>query len=147
SEDALVVLVDLLMPRLDGMGVLHAVAEDEELASRHTYVLVTVSRQVTPQDLPAKLASSVRILPKPFDESPHRLRPPGHAPCHHAPAPTAAQGLVSRKSLQRQRCGSGRSAQPACKAWDGAALSVHKKVLIHQRGRSRMGAQATRLLE
>src|SRR5262249_2598053 len=139
--------VDLRMPRLDGMGVLHAVAEDEELASRHTYVLVTVSRQVTPQDLPAKLASSVRILPKPFDESPHRLRPPGHAPCHRSLPSRSRSHRCARTGEQEVAATAALWQWPACKAWDGAALSVHKKVLIHQRGRSRMGAQATRLLE
>ena len=82
SEDPLVVLLDLLMPKLDGIGVLQAVAADERLASRHAFVLVTVSRKAESADLLAGLAVAVAVVPKPFDisllletvtESDHRL--------------------------------------------------------------------------
>jgi CheY-like chemotaxis protein len=65
--EPLVVLLDLLMPGLDGIGVLQAVAQDEELATRHAYVLVTVSRRATSAEFPASLALTVPVIPKPFD--------------------------------------------------------------------------------
>lgn len=67
SERPLVVLLDLLMPRLDGIGVLEAVAADETLATRHAYVLVSVSRRATSLEFPASLALAVPIVPKPYD--------------------------------------------------------------------------------
>jgi len=67
SEDPLVVLLDLLMPQLDGLGVLRAVATDECLATRHAYVLVTVSRQGFSVELPANLQGVVPVVAKPFD--------------------------------------------------------------------------------
>lgn len=67
SEEPLVVLLDLLMPQLDGLGVLRAVAEDERLITRHAYVLVTVSRQALSVELPANLRGAVPVVAKPFD--------------------------------------------------------------------------------
>lgn len=67
SEQPLVVLLDLLMPGLDGIGVLEAVAADEALATRHDYVLVTVSRRATKREFPASLALAVPVVPKPYD--------------------------------------------------------------------------------
>lgn len=67
SEHRLIVLLDLLMPGMDGFGVLQAVAADEELATRHAYVLVTVSRRATTSTFPENLALVVPVLPKPFD--------------------------------------------------------------------------------
>ena len=67
SEQSLVVLLDLLMPGLDGIGVLQAVAADERLATRHAYVMVTVSRRATSQNFPDTLAFAVPVVPKPFD--------------------------------------------------------------------------------
>jgi two-component system, chemotaxis family, sensor kinase CheA len=67
SEHRLVVLLDLLMPAMDGISVLQAVAADESLASRHAFVLVTVSRRAMTKEFPASLAIAVPVLPKPFD--------------------------------------------------------------------------------
>lgn len=67
SEQRLVVLLDLLMPGLDGMGVLREVAADDTLASRHTYILVTVSRHASMPEVPPRLAALVPVVPKPFD--------------------------------------------------------------------------------
>jgi CheY-like chemotaxis protein len=67
STEPLVVLLDMLMPRLDGLGVLRAVAADPTLASRHAYVLVTVSRLATSTDFAGSLALAVPVVPKPFD--------------------------------------------------------------------------------
>jgi CheY-like chemotaxis protein len=67
SEEPLVVLLDLLMPGLDGIGVLQAVAADERLAIRHAYVVVTVSRRARSGDLPESLGVALQVVPKPFD--------------------------------------------------------------------------------
>lgn len=39
----MVVLLDLMMPRLDGQGVLQAVSNDERLAQQHRFVVMTAS--------------------------------------------------------------------------------------------------------
>lgn len=67
SEHRMVVLLDLLMPAMDGISVLQEVAADEALASRHAFVLVTVSRRAMTREFPASLALAVPVLPKPFD--------------------------------------------------------------------------------
>ncbi len=63
-----VVLLDLMMPRLDGASVLRAVAAQRELAIRHAFVMVTASSSApTPalRDLLAQL--TVPLLRKPFE--------------------------------------------------------------------------------
>lgn len=67
SEQRLVVLLDVLMPGLDGIGVLRKVVEDKDLAARHAYVLVTVSRHATSADFLSNLALDVPVVSKPFD--------------------------------------------------------------------------------
>ena len=67
STEPLVVLLDLLMPGLDGIGVLQAVATDEHLATRHAYVVVTVSRRATSGEFPENLGMTLQVVPKPFD--------------------------------------------------------------------------------
>lgn len=68
SSEHFVVLLDRMMPRLDGVGVLRAVVEDKMLATRHAYVLVTASVQAMPQALHGLLTSlRVPVLPKPLD--------------------------------------------------------------------------------
>lgn len=67
SDDRLVVLLDLLMPRLSGLGVLRAVAADKQLATRHAYVLTTVSQEALSPEFTARLALPVEVVPKPFD--------------------------------------------------------------------------------
>lgn len=39
--EGLVVLLDLMMPGVDGLQVLQAVATESSLATRHTYILMT----------------------------------------------------------------------------------------------------------
>lgn len=63
-----VVLLDLMMPGLDGAGVLGAVAADGILSRRHAYVLVTASNRTQTLAF-ANLLSSLQVptLAKPFD--------------------------------------------------------------------------------
>ena len=66
DSQGLVVLLDLVMPRLDGIGVLQTIAQDQALARFHAYVLFTVSPQrVVPADLLEQLG--VTVVEKPFD--------------------------------------------------------------------------------
>jgi CheY-like chemotaxis protein len=67
SQERMIVLLDQLMPKLDGIGVLRAVQNDPFLAHRHTYILLTArSRMSTPAtDMAAALG--VPIIRKPFD--------------------------------------------------------------------------------
>ena len=65
---ALVVLLDLWMPRLGGEGVLAAVAADTDLASRHAFVMVTARIVAGSPELQRLLAVlAVPLIHKPFD--------------------------------------------------------------------------------
>jgi CheY-like chemotaxis protein len=68
SPDRLVVLLDNLLPKLDGLSVLDTVAGDQDLARRHAYVLVTASPQLLPEGL-ADIYSGLVVLTisKPFN--------------------------------------------------------------------------------
>jgi len=67
SAEPLVVLLDLVMPKLGGIGVLTAVEASPELSSRHAFVLVTAHPQAIPPQAVAELLDhlSVPILTKP----------------------------------------------------------------------------------
>lgn len=68
SSVPLVVLLDWQMPRLDGLGVLHAVAADPHLVSLHRFVLVTGSDLPRDQEHFAVLEHlQVPVIQKPFD--------------------------------------------------------------------------------
>jgi CheY-like chemotaxis protein len=67
SPEGMVVLLDQLMPNLDGLGVLRALRAEPALASRHTFILLTARTRVsTPvgDDPNTLLVSLVR---KPFE--------------------------------------------------------------------------------
>lgn len=68
SQSPLVVLLDLMMPRLDGVGVLRAVSDDPTLAARHAYIVVTAGSRTLPLAA-AQLVTqlSISVVPKPFD--------------------------------------------------------------------------------
>lgn len=67
SPRPFVVLLDLMMPRLDGEGVLRAAASDERL-HRHVYLMVTAKYQSLPASLKALITQlDVPVLPKPVD--------------------------------------------------------------------------------
>lgn len=64
----LVVLLDLMMPGMDGYAVLEAVAAEAPLARRHVYILFSASRRTLPSRVAEALKQlHVTTLPKPFD--------------------------------------------------------------------------------
>lgn len=68
SVSPLAVVLDLDLPRLDGLGVLRAVADDARLSERHAFVLLTAvahQRYQAAQDVCAQLA--VPLILKPFE--------------------------------------------------------------------------------
>ena len=68
SVEPLIVLLDIMMPRLSGAGVLGVVAEDEQLARQHAFVLVTAN--VHPFSRPFTVLLErlgVAVVSKPFD--------------------------------------------------------------------------------
>jgi CheY-like chemotaxis protein len=68
APSGLVVLLDLMMPKLDGAGVLGVVAGDRRLAQRHTFILTTATHQTLSLAFANLLANlSVPVLRKPFE--------------------------------------------------------------------------------
>jgi CheY-like chemotaxis protein len=68
SAAPLVVLLDYLMPRLDGQGVLAAVAQDAALAQRHAFIVCTaLDRTLPPAFVELLRALGVPVVSKPFD--------------------------------------------------------------------------------
>jgi two-component system chemotaxis response regulator CheY len=68
SPHPMVVLLDFMMPRLDGAGVLGTVAGDRYLASCHRYILMTAVQWSLPQALNSLLKDlAVPVLFKPLD--------------------------------------------------------------------------------
>lgn len=66
--EGLVVLLDWMMPGVDGLAVLRAVAAESSLATRHVYILTTAAGNILPAEL-KQLARqlSVDMVFKPFD--------------------------------------------------------------------------------
>lgn len=67
SQERLVVLLDQLMPRLDGKGVLRAVQDDPLLARQHAYILLTAHARMSARMTEYIAALSIPIVSKPFD--------------------------------------------------------------------------------
>lgn len=69
SERRMVVLLDHIMPGVDGASVLRQLSTDRELAHRHAYVLITASARAA--NIEAELMelplSTVSVVRKPFD--------------------------------------------------------------------------------
>jgi CheY-like chemotaxis protein len=67
TPDRMVVLLDILMPKLDGLSVLDAITQDPRLAQRHAYILLTASPQTLPDNLADTYSGlTVAALSKPF---------------------------------------------------------------------------------
>jgi CheY-like chemotaxis protein len=63
-----ITLLDLRMPQLDGAGLLGIVAEDPDLACRHTFILMTADiRALSPLFSSHLTRLAVPVLSKPFD--------------------------------------------------------------------------------
>lgn len=68
STEALVVLLDLMMPRLSGQEVLAAVAADSQLAGHHAFILLTAASTTLSLALVHLLHQlDVPVIGKPFD--------------------------------------------------------------------------------
>jgi CheY-like chemotaxis protein len=68
SPTPMVVLLDVLMPVLNGIRVLEAVATDPAVAERHAYLLLTADNRMLLDAAAAVLAQlGVAIVHKPFD--------------------------------------------------------------------------------
>lgn len=68
ATERYIVLLDLIMPGMDGTAVLVDVANDTRIATRHVYILMTAAQaKLTPdvQNILARL--NAPILNKPFD--------------------------------------------------------------------------------
>jgi two-component system response regulator (stage 0 sporulation protein A) len=68
SKEPLVVLLDVVMPRLGGIGVLNAVDDDKKMEQRLAFILVTATPDVVQPRLIADMLDRMRIplLTKPF---------------------------------------------------------------------------------
>ncbi|MBF6589132.1 MAG: response regulator [Ktedonobacterales bacterium] len=68
ATEGMVVLLDVMMPRLDGPAVLRTVIDDTLLARRHAYVLITANIAAVPlEQARDRLRLAVPILQKPFN--------------------------------------------------------------------------------
>ncbi len=68
SGDRMVVLLDLMMPGLDGAGVLGAVAGDRRLTQQYAFILVTANHNTLTLALVNLLHNlDVPFVSKPFD--------------------------------------------------------------------------------
>lgn len=68
SVEPLVTLMDLHMPVMDGMRVLHAVAADEIVARRHRFLVVTANQDtINPEGHALLDRFSAPVIAKPFE--------------------------------------------------------------------------------
>lgn len=66
--EGLVVLLDLMMPGMDGYAVLQVVAHESPLATRHAYILLSAIGRTLPLKVVDILKQlNVPSIPKPFD--------------------------------------------------------------------------------
>ncbi len=67
SQEGMVVLLDHLMPKLDGLAVLRAVQSEPPLARRHAYILLTARTRMSTPIQEAVTTLGVAVVRKPFD--------------------------------------------------------------------------------
>lgn len=68
SPTRMVVLLDVMMPGLDGPGALREIADDDDLARRHAYVLITANIAAVPlEQARDRLRLGIPIVQKPFN--------------------------------------------------------------------------------
>jgi len=69
ASQRFVVLLDLRMPVLDGIGVITAVSKDKALRRQHAYILATADNRTLPLSFAQQLTSmEIPVLAKPFEE-------------------------------------------------------------------------------
>ncbi len=70
APEGMVVLLDVMMPQMDGPAVLRAIADDTTLARRHAYVLITANIAAVPlEQARERLRLGIPIVQKPFNMS------------------------------------------------------------------------------
>ena|ERR1051326_1318908 len=67
SQEGMVVLLDHLMPKLDGVAMLRTIQTDPRLARRHVYILLTARSRMTTSVHDLATTLKVTIVRKPFD--------------------------------------------------------------------------------
>ncbi len=68
SQQPLLILLDVMMPRLDGPGVLQAVHSDPAMSSRHRFIVMTAGERTLPLAFVRLMKEdSVFFITKPFD--------------------------------------------------------------------------------
>ncbi len=67
SQSRLVVILDYLMPGVNGEAVLRAMAQDAYLAPRHAYIVMSAGRHLPSDQDEAFSHLWLRALSKPFD--------------------------------------------------------------------------------
>jgi CheY-like chemotaxis protein len=67
APERVIALVDYKLPAMDGCDLLELIATDEQLRSRHAFIMVTATPQYAEQDCGETLdALETPIVPKPF---------------------------------------------------------------------------------
>lgn len=66
AQERLVVVLDMVMPGLDGVAVLRAVAAHDALATRHAFILMSANEEKLPPPTLVTQVQAVVVL-KPFD--------------------------------------------------------------------------------
>jgi CheY-like chemotaxis protein len=67
SQERLIVVLDYRLPALDGCDLLEIVAQDEQLRSRHTFVMMSASPRRAAEDCEDAIEDlEVPVVPKPF---------------------------------------------------------------------------------
>lgn len=68
SPVPLVVLLDHIMPGMDGVATLDSIGRDERLARRHAYLMMTADSSVSaPEIVTPSVELAVPLVSKPFD--------------------------------------------------------------------------------
>ena|SRR5690242_12858861 len=68
SQERLIVLLDMLIPRLNGIDLLRAVVADPLLKERHAYLLMTGNQKLLLREAGTLLSeASAQIVTKPFE--------------------------------------------------------------------------------
>lgn len=67
SQERWLVLLDQLMPVLDGTGFLREVQKNSALISRHAYILLTARSRLSTPTLDLTASLGVSVLKKPFE--------------------------------------------------------------------------------